>query len=85
MNHPIRIGIHGYGNLGRGVECAVKQNPDMKLVRECTKKIEATAGKLSENEIRVLEKICEAEGKAVPRSDIMEILLYIERMFKESM
>ncbi len=25
----IRIGILGYGNLGRGVECAVKQNPDM--------------------------------------------------------
>ncbi len=27
----IRIGILGYGNLGRGVECAVAQNPDMEL------------------------------------------------------
>ena len=27
----IRIGIMGYGNLGRGVECAVRQNPDMEL------------------------------------------------------
>ena len=27
----IRIGIVGYGNLGRGVECAVKQNPDMEI------------------------------------------------------
>lgn len=27
----IRIGIMGYGNLGRGVECAVAQNPDMEL------------------------------------------------------
>lgn len=27
----IRIGVLGYGNLGRGVECAVKQNPDMEL------------------------------------------------------
>lgn len=27
----IRIGISGYGNLGRGVECAVRQNPDMEL------------------------------------------------------
>ncbi len=27
----IRIGIMGYGNLGRGIECAVKQNPDMEL------------------------------------------------------
>lgn len=27
----IRIGILGYGNLGKGVECAIKQNPDMEL------------------------------------------------------
>lgn len=27
----IRIGIAGYGNLGRGVECAIRQNPDMEL------------------------------------------------------
>ena len=31
MNHPIRIGIVGYGNLGRGVELALRQNPDMQL------------------------------------------------------
>ena len=24
----IRIGILGYGNLGRGVECAIEHNPD---------------------------------------------------------
>ena len=28
----IRIGIFGYGNLGRGVEAAIKQNKDMELV-----------------------------------------------------
>ncbi len=27
----IRIGIAGYGNLGRGVECAIKQNEDTEL------------------------------------------------------
>lgn len=27
----IKIGIYGYGNLGRGVECAIRQNPDMEL------------------------------------------------------
>ena len=27
----IRIGIVGYGNLARGVECAITQNPDMEL------------------------------------------------------
>ncbi len=28
----MNIAIYGYGNLGRGVECAVQQNPDMTLV-----------------------------------------------------
>jgi diaminopimelate dehydrogenase len=28
---PIRIGIVGYGNLGRGVEAAITKNPDMQL------------------------------------------------------
>ncbi|MEA5097536.1 MAG: diaminopimelate dehydrogenase [Burkholderiaceae bacterium] len=32
MNDKIRIGIAGYGNLGRGVEASIAQNPDMKLV-----------------------------------------------------
>ncbi len=27
----MKIGILGYGNLGRGVECAVRQNPDVEL------------------------------------------------------
>lgn len=34
----IRIGILGYGNLGRGVECAIKQNPDMELVAVFTRR-----------------------------------------------
>ena len=25
----IRVGIYGYGNLGRGIENAIRQNPDM--------------------------------------------------------
>lgn len=32
MTQPIRIGIAGYGNLGRGVEAAIKKNSDMTLV-----------------------------------------------------
>src|SRR5690625_1461140 len=32
MSASIRIGILGYGNLGRGVESALQQNPDMQLV-----------------------------------------------------
>lgn len=34
----IKIGILGYGNLGRGVECAIKQNPDMELVAVFTRR-----------------------------------------------
>ena len=34
----IRIGIMGYGNLGRGVECAIKQNPDMELAAVFTRR-----------------------------------------------
>lgn len=34
----IRIGILGYGNLGRGVECAVEANPDMELVAVFTRR-----------------------------------------------
>jgi len=28
----MRVGIMGYGNLGKGIECAIKQNKDMELV-----------------------------------------------------
>jgi len=31
MNDTIRIGIVGYGNLGRGVEAALRRAPDMRL------------------------------------------------------
>lgn len=34
----IRIGIAGYGNLGRGVEAAVKNNEDMELVAVFTRR-----------------------------------------------
>ena len=30
--------ILGYGNLGRGVECAVKQNPDMEVAAVFTRR-----------------------------------------------
>lgn len=34
----IRVGIFGYGNLGRGVECALRQNADMELVAVFTRR-----------------------------------------------
>ena len=34
----IKIGIFGYGNLGRGVECAIKQNDDLELAAVFTRR-----------------------------------------------
>ena len=34
----IRIGIAGYGNLGRGVELAIAKNPDMELAAVFTRR-----------------------------------------------
>lgn len=44
----IRIGIAGYGNLGRGVECAVKQNPDMELKAVFTRRDPASVKPMTE-------------------------------------
>ena len=38
----IRIGIYGYGNLGKGVESAIRQNPDLTAVGVFTKRDPAT-------------------------------------------
>ncbi len=45
----IRIGICGHGNLGRGVECAIRQNDDMELVAVFTRRPPETVKILSEN------------------------------------
>ena len=34
----IKIGIVGYGNLARGAECAIRQNPDMELAAVFTRR-----------------------------------------------
>ena len=34
----IRVGIYGYGNLGRGIESAIAQNGDMTLVAVFTRR-----------------------------------------------
>ena len=38
----IRIGIFGYGNLGRGIESAIRQNPDMTLAAVFTRRDPST-------------------------------------------
>lgn len=42
-----RIGILGYGNLGRGVECAIRQNEDMELVAVFTRRDPSTVSILT--------------------------------------
>lgn len=44
----IRIGILGYGNLGRGVECAIKHNADEELVAVFTRRDPSTVKILTE-------------------------------------
>ena len=43
-----RIGIAGYGNLGRGVEFAAAQNPDMELAAVFTRRAPETVSILTE-------------------------------------
>lgn len=45
----IKIGIAGYGNLGRGVELAIRQNKDMELTGIFTRRDPATVHPLTPN------------------------------------
>ena len=57
----IRVGIMGYGNLGRGVECALKHNPDMELKAVFTRRAPESVSILTEG-----VKVCAAsEAKAM--------------------
>jgi diaminopimelate dehydrogenase len=49
----IRIGIYGYGNLGRGVESAIMQNPDMTLAAVFTRRDPASL-KIQTKDVPVL-------------------------------
>ncbi len=43
----MKIAIYGYGNLGRGVECAARQNPDAELVGVFTRRAPETVKTLT--------------------------------------
>ena len=45
----MKLAILGYGNLGRGVECAIKQNSDMELVAVFTRRNPETVNILTKN------------------------------------
>ena len=70
MSEQIRIGILGYGNLGKGVECAIKQNPDMKLAAVFTRRDPETVSILTEG-----VKVCRVEEAAGMKDEIDVMIL----------
>lgn len=66
----IKIGIMGYGNLGRGVECAVKQNPDMDLVAVFTRREPQTVSVLTKT-----AAVCHATEAAAWKDKIDVLIL----------
>ena len=65
-----RIGIMGYGNLGRGIECAVKQNPDMELKAVFTRRNPADVKILTEG-----VKVCSVDEAADYKDQIDVMIL----------
>ena len=59
----IRIGILGYGNLGKGVELAVGNNPDMELVAIFTRRNPETLKTLTNVKVESVDKVEEWKDK----------------------
>ena len=59
----MRIAIYGYGNLGRGVECAVKYHTDCELVCVFTRRAPETVKTVSGVPVYHTDKIDEFIGK----------------------
>ena len=65
----IRIGIYGYGNLGRGVESAIRQNKDMELVAVFTRRDPSTLKIRTES-----AKVCHADD-AIKMKDEIDVMI----------
>ena len=59
----MRIAIYGYGNLGKGVECAVLQNPDMELVGVFTRRSPETVKTLTGAAVYAADNILDFKDK----------------------
>ena len=55
----IRVAIMGYGNLGRGIQCALRQNDDMELVAVFTRRDPSTVKVLEEVPVYSADKLME--------------------------
>ena len=59
----MRIAIYGYGNLGKGVECAVKYHSDTELVGVFTRRAPETVKTVSGVPVYHADRICEFKDK----------------------
>ena len=59
----MRIGIYGYGNLGRGVEKALAKNPDAELVGVFTRRNPETVKTVTGAPVYAAERATEFEGQ----------------------
>ena len=59
----IKIGIVGYGNLGRGTEAAILQNPDTCLYGVFSRRDPKTVKTLTNTNVYSLDDILEHKGK----------------------
>ena len=59
----MRIGIYGYGNLGRGVECAIKHHSDATLVGVFTRRAPESVNTVSGAPVYSADKITEFKNK----------------------
>ena len=64
-----KIGIYGYGNLAKGVECAIKQNADMELVAVFTRRDPKTVTILTET-----TKVCHVD-EAKDYQDKIDVMI----------
>ena len=59
----IRIGIAGYGNLGKGVEMAIRQNEDMELAGVFTRRDPATVKTLTDVKVYNVDQLLSMQDK----------------------
>ena len=59
----MKIAIYGYGNLGRGVECAAKYSPDAELVGVFTRRDPSSVKTLTGIPVYSAENILDFKGK----------------------
>ncbi|AVP58103.1 diaminopimelate dehydrogenase [Pulveribacter suum] len=66
---PIRVGIVGYGNLGRGVEAAIAKNPDMQVAGIYTRREPAQLKPLGQG------VAVHAMGELMAHQDRLDVLI----------